>query len=316
MTQTDIVSKTPTTPTRKRSIEWPMFQKNLATALKSMQEDEHLIISEKRANRFVQFAASGGFGIRMETTSNAYLGKTESHSERIHLALLALGWKPPTDTPAKSTPEDDPDGSPNYYIDFPEGTSQRCIATLAVRTLADLYEISHPGNLEYDAFDSEGTTIEYKILKIQSIAERKKRVRNPARRLLKSVMAATGIKDLEYDDDEHLHVVYGDLNVFIILDENASCVRIISALFSEITTSNELLGVINTLNAEPNALRFFVHEECVIAMYIIPAKPIIDSHVGKALEDFGRHALEASPRLAAVLLNTAETTLPVSQAVH
>ena len=165
MTQKAVALNKPTVQSQKRSAEWPVFQANLATVLVSMQEDEFLIISEKRANRFVQFAAQGGFGIRAETTGDAYLGRNEQLSPENHLALLALGWKSPTGNPAESTPTDDPDGTPNYFAEFPANTPPERIAALSIHTLADLYGISHPGSLEYDAFDHDGTPIEHKTLK-------------------------------------------------------------------------------------------------------------------------------------------------------
>ena len=306
MTQKNTTSNTHSKTPLKRSVEWPVFEKNLAEVLKSMQEDEFLVISQKRSNLFVQFAAHGEFGMRAETTSEVYLNKEESHSVRTHHALLALGWKLPTGSPSESTPADDPDGSPNYFVDFPAGTSPQQIAALSVRTLADLYEIPHPGNLEYDAFDNDETPISYKILKIQSVNKRKASPRSPAKRLLKAIIAATGIQDLEYGDDEDLYICYGDLGIFVALSEDMSCIRILSPMIKVTGGNNGLLEVINTLNAEQQAIKFFVHNDYVMAMHIISAQPIVDQHIHKALTDFGRHAMEASPTLAEVLLGTAE----------
>ena len=65
MTQKITTSNTYSKNSLKRSAEWPVFEQNLATALKSMQEDEFLVISQKRSNLFVQFAAHGEFGMRV-----------------------------------------------------------------------------------------------------------------------------------------------------------------------------------------------------------------------------------------------------------
>lgn len=314
MTEKRTDSNTSSTRTLKRSVEWPVFQESLAKTLKSMREDEFLVISQKGSNRFVQFASQGAFGTRVETTSNAYL--SEKNSLDRHLALLALGWNAPSGRPDEATPGNDPDGSPNYFIDFPAETPVERIAALSVHTLADLYGIAHPGNLEYDAFDKDNTPIQHKNLKIQSVRSRRSRSTDPSKQLLKAVIAATGIHDLEYDEDEHLCLRYEELGVFVTLTNDASSIRIISAMATEITPSDALLGIINELNAEPKPLRFFVHEDCVMAMHIIPAQPIVDSHVAKALVDFGRQALEAIPKLATALLTTTENASSEALTLH
>ncbi len=302
MTQKNIVSKQSAVKSQKRSAEWTVFQANLATVLGSMQEDEFLIISEKRTNRFVQFSAQGGFGMRAETTSNAYLDRSEEHSLEDHLALLALGWKQPTDSPAASTPTDDPDGSPNYFVEFPAEAPPEQIAVLSIHTLADLYGISHPGNLEYDAFDHDKIPIEHEILKIQSVRERQAKLNDPAKKLLKAVVAATGIQDLEYDEDGHLCVRYQtDLNLYILLTEDAAYIHFMAVLASDIAPNEILLTVINELNDEGKPRRFLIHDGSVIAMYMLPAKPIINKLVEKALNDFADHVMKAIPRLASAL---------------
>ena len=317
MTQKAVALNKPTVQSQKRSAEWPVFQANLATVLVSMQEDEFLIISEKRANRFVQFAAQGGFGIRAETTGDAYLGRNEQLSPENHLALLALGWKSPTGNPAESTPTDDPDGSPNYFAEFPANTPPEQIAALSIHTLADLYGISHPGSLEYDAFDHDGTPIEHKTLKIQSINDRQARQNDPAKRLLKAVVAATGVPDLEYDEDGHLCVRYqDDLGVFILLSDDATYIHFMAVLASDITPSETLLTTINELNDEAKPRRFLIHDGSVIATYMLPAKPIINKLVEKALNDFADQVVKAVPRLAGALLPAAEHTSANPQTLH
>ena len=317
MTQENSVPKKITARLRKRSAEWPVFQKNLAAALKSMQEDESLIISIKHSKRFVQFAALGGFGMRAETTSEAYLASTETDSTDNHLGLLALGWFSPTRQPAESAPEDDPDGSPNYFVDFPPGTSLECIAELSVHTLADLYEISHPGELEYDAFDHDGNPIEHTVLKIQCARDRKARFKDPAVQLRKAVSATTGIQDLEYDEDDCLCLRYRDnLSLFVMLPEGASYIHFMSILAEGITPNKALLALINELNDEPKPSRFLVHGDSVIAMYLLPAQPIINDHIAKVLSDFADQVLRAVPRVALLLRQTVGNSSVEAQTLH
>ena len=120
---------------RKLSVAWPPFEKALASALAKLEEDQFLVISAKRGDRFVQFAGQGSFGMRAETASNGFLPKSEQLDDEQIKALGALGWSSPTGTPETSTPETEPDGSPNFFRDFAQPVRHEAIAELAVRTL-------------------------------------------------------------------------------------------------------------------------------------------------------------------------------------
>ena len=147
MTKPSVQSK-PNPPSRL-SAAWPPFARQLAEVLEALDEDQFLILSVKRSNRFVQFAAQGSFGMRVETTSNSYLAKADQLDLRQISALTDLGWKDPTGTPVESTPEADPDGSPNFFVEFPVPVSFDAVADLAVRTISEVLRLPHPGSLEY-----------------------------------------------------------------------------------------------------------------------------------------------------------------------
>src|SRR5450830_198077 len=80
------------TPSRYLSVAWAPFSQKLAAALAKLEEDQFLILSVKRSNRFVQFAAQGSFGMPMETTSNSDLAKTEQLDQRHISILIVAGW--------------------------------------------------------------------------------------------------------------------------------------------------------------------------------------------------------------------------------
>ena len=66
------------------AVEWPAFAKKLTTVLRTLKDDEFLILSEKGTNHFVQFSEQGEDGMRVETTSNAYLEHPRFHIQREH----------------------------------------------------------------------------------------------------------------------------------------------------------------------------------------------------------------------------------------
>ena len=135
------------------SAAWPPFSQKLAAVLEKLEEDQFLILSVKRTNRFVQFAAQGAHGMRMETTSNNYLAQPDRLNKRQIATLVDAGWHDPTGTSTDSTPERDPDGSPNFFVDFPGASvSFEAVAKLAVSTLAEILRVPYPGFLQYTAF--------------------------------------------------------------------------------------------------------------------------------------------------------------------
>ena len=142
------------------AVAWAPFAQELATSLAKLGEDQFLILSVKRSNRFVQFAAQGSSGMRTETTSNSYLDRAEQLDQQQISALIDAGWNDPTGTSAGSTSAGDPDGSPNYFVEFLAPVSFESVANLTARTFAEILRVAHPGSLEYEAFDEEGGAIE------------------------------------------------------------------------------------------------------------------------------------------------------------
>src|SRR5450830_907893 len=98
-------------PINKISKAWAPFAHKLAATLETLEEDQYLILSVKHSDRFIQFAAQGSFGIRIETASNSYLDGPEQIYEEQVATLIDAGWERPSGAPAESTHEGDPDGS-------------------------------------------------------------------------------------------------------------------------------------------------------------------------------------------------------------
>jgi len=149
--------KIPPPPTPEE--EWTSFGQRLAQTIADMDEDEFLIIEEKKRLVYAQFSAQGFFGMRVETVSPAFCKIEPSLSKTNFATLRKLGWKDPTYIHKSGQPEPTK-GSCNYYIDtgFPVPFSD--VAELVVRTLRDVYRTRYPGALRYCAFASNDT---YKI---------------------------------------------------------------------------------------------------------------------------------------------------------
>ncbi len=138
---------------------WQPFAARLQQALSEMQEGQFMVLALKETNRFVQFAAQGALGMRVEATSNHFLSGQDLLDSKKAAVLVALGWNPPTGTPTQSTSESDPEGSPNFYLDIPNPIDFSKLAVMAIRTLSDVYGAAHDGFLECAAYDSAGNAI-------------------------------------------------------------------------------------------------------------------------------------------------------------
>jgi hypothetical protein len=275
-------------PSSYVSVAWPPFAQKLAATLEKLQEDQYLILSVKRSNRFVQFAVQGSFGIRVETTSNSYLSKEEQLNEQQLAALIEIGWHAPTGTPTNSTPERDPDGSPNFHIEFPAPVSCEAVANLAVRTFTEILRLPHPGNLEYEAFDEDTGKIALPVLGLR-LAVRTPQTNDQedlATAVLATLKEVTGISDLEYDNDGDIGLRKGSALVFVRLIDEPPCVRIYSLLVRDVEESPDILVRLNDINANQPLMRFVYRNGTIFAITDVAAEPFVSAHVAQAFEHF------------------------------
>ena len=269
--------------------DWRPFVDRLAAALATLEEDQNFILAVEHRQRFVQFAVSGPSGLRAEAVSNAYLAETDQLTGDQVAALNAAGWRSPTHAPDASKAEKDPAGSPNFFADFDAPVSFDEVADLAVRTLTQVFEVSHPDQLEYDAFDTKGDQISFPGLC-------RRRAQRPgwttesdssfARELLATIREITGFGDLEFDNDGDICLPRGSQVVFVRRLGATPFVRIWSPLVRAVDETPELLGQLNVLNASAGLVRFSVQDGVVFAEVDVAAEPIVANHVDLALRRF------------------------------
>jgi len=147
----DAIPRQPDTRT-----EWRTFEAALTDALGLLEEDEFLIVGSKHRQHYVQFACHGHHGMWMEAVSNAYIAQPGERLSDVQNANLAvLGW-------------DDPGTADrNWSRDVAAPAPLALVARLACITLFEVYEIPHPGALEYTAFRSQGGSIRFPTLRLQ-----------------------------------------------------------------------------------------------------------------------------------------------------
>ena len=269
--------------------DWQPFAECLAAALATLTEDQNLILAVEYRQRFVQFAGSGASGLRAESVSNAYLAETDQLSAGQVAALIAGGWRSPTHAPDANKAEKDPAGSPNFFADFDAPVPFDEVADLAVRTLVQIFEVSHPDLLEYDAFDTKGSQISFPGLcrrRAQRPGSAAESESSFARELLAAIREITGFGDLEFDNDGDICLPRGSHVVFVRRLGATPFVRIWSPLVRGVDEASALIGQLNSLNATAGLVRFSVHDGVVFAEADVAAEPIVASLVEIALRRF------------------------------
>lgn len=286
MTATPVIDPSPLSSSR--SMAWPPFEQKLASALKKLEEDQVLILVVKHSNRFVQFAAQGSYGMRIETTSNSYLAKPDKLNGRQIATLLGAGWSRPSGSPAESTPENDPDGSPNFFSEFPMPVPFEAVASLSVRTFADILRVPHPGALEYSAFDGEGNDIALPELGLRLAKSEPpgKSIKSLSQVLLDALTKVTGLKHLKFDGDGDIAIPYGSALTFVRLINEPPYVYIYSPILRAVEESPDIFARLNDMNARETLMRFLLRNETVYATAAICASPFVSEHLTQAFMHF------------------------------
>lgn len=287
MLNTTLQDVTPAPHTLGR--DWRAFADRLAAALAALGEDHNLILLDGHRHRFVQFTGSGTSGLRAEAVSNAYLAETDQLTGDQVAVLLAAGWRRPTHTPDAVVAKRGPLGTPNFFADFDAPVPFEGVADFAVRTLVQVFEVSHPDQLVYDAFHTKGGQISFPDLcrreaqRADSAAESESSI---AQELLAAIREVTGLGDLEFDSDGDICLPHVSQVVFLRRLGETPFVRIWSPLVRGVDETPELLAQLNSLNASAGLVRFSVLDGVIFAEADVAAEPIVARHFDLALRRF------------------------------
>ena len=294
---------------RRVSKDWMPFAHNLAQVLSLLEEDQFLILLPKHGNRCLQFSCQGAWGMRAEVTSNHFLKGGDRLTRREMVWLRTHGWNVPTGTPKQATPDRDPDGSPNYYIDFPTSVSASDIVSLTIDTLIHGLALPYPGALNYQSFDSTGRILEFQELGLKPAPRQDEPLME---QVLSIFRLATGVEDLMFDDEGELCVCYGSILVSAFQIDNR--VRLFSALVTEVAETPSLFHKLNQINDGNHRIRLFWNEDAVFAALDLPADPFVPAHLVSAINEFSELAEGLAIVLRAEFLgNTViEPSSPVS----
>lgn len=262
------------------SEQWAPFEASVASVIARLKEDQFLIISAKRSNRFIQFAGQGSYGLRAEVVANVFLSPGERIDEAGLQDLRNLGWGAPTGSPQASTPELAPDGSPNFFIQCPTPVDSTRLADVAVQTLHRVLGVPHPGFLEYLSFDADGKRLSFPSLGLRKARKQAKApsAMNPGAAVLAAMRQVTGLADIEFDEDGDLAVCHGSIVAITSLASDGSHARIRAPLVMDLGSSPELLARINEINTSTRYVRLVFGGTAIIAIADVPLIPFVQEH--------------------------------------
>ncbi len=285
------------TTTRRMSVAWPPFEKRLATALAKLEEDQFLILCLKGTNRFVQFAAQGSHGMRMEATSNAFLKRKQKLSTEQIAQMIAGGWRGPTGAHHEATPELDPDGSPNFYQEFPRPVRFKRLATLAVRTLREIMGVPHPLFLQYEAYDTQHQTQDLSELGLMRSARGNDKSALLAERLLSTLKAATGVEDLAADADGDIAIAFHGSPIYFSVIGGSPLIRVCAPILERVDANPKVYELLNELNAGRALLRLVHRDTTLFAVADHVVSPYVGVHVETLLKMFSQAVSNLGARL-------------------
>jgi hypothetical protein len=263
---------------------WSLFRRNLAAVLASLENDQPLIISSKRGNRFVQFvrdvSSEGVPQLRAEAVSNKYLSGPRRLTRKQIAALPELGWSAPTHGDGKPAV---PHGSPNFYRDFEGRLPFGEIARIAVRTLTEVFRIAHTEDLEYRSFQDPGgkevILPSLGISRVRPRAPREQTYREARAAVLRAIREASGQNDLEMNDEGRITVQRGDVLLHVHVVETPRFVRVCTPVLRDVTLDEAVLRRLNELNQGATLVRVLASDSAIWVSADVFAHPLVPRHV-------------------------------------
>lgn len=262
---------------------WATLRDRLAEALGVLEEEQFLILSGAKGPYYVQFAMGPDSELWAEAVSDAFLPKGQKLGKAKKTALVKLGWRAPAGESRSKKSDEESSGSPNFQGRF-EGAEQFAnAATMAVRSLRDVYGFPRPGSLRYHAFESEGSDILLPTLGLgrysAPVEEAFEEV--PAsleEEVLAAVSEGLGVEDARFDGNGFLMLEAEGEPVFVLLLDGPPCVRLFTPVLVDVANEGETLGLLNTLNFEGRHARFVLDEGAVLAVIDLPGEPFVPDH--------------------------------------
>jgi len=230
----------------------------------------------------------------METISNHYRSPSEQLDEQQTSRLIGMGWQIPTGDSDNSCIEDDPDGSPNIFVEEPAPVNCKKLAEICTATLINILRVTHPVQLEYESFDSDGNEIALPELMLKRQAKQAEHEETLRNLLLSALVEITGLQDLEFNEDGIIRgISYGSISTYISFSGSSpQYVRLLGVLKTNIKPTQKLLKWLNRINTDTENLQLFHSEGALLARSETFATPFMRLNIQHAVQSFCEKADE------------------------
>lgn len=268
---------------------WVAFAERLIGALQGLEAGQWLIIQKLGVSDWVQYAAEGQGKFRVETKSNHYRELDQELTLEQQESLSRIGWREPTGTGAFSTPENDPHGSPNYYLDLTLPRNANKLTTVTIATFTDVFGVVEPDGLAYEAFHPNGDSLSLRQIGLKPLITTRNNSQNPYLRsqLLGIIKELTCIDTFAYDADDDIGPInFGCVTAFARLVEDEPYLRLYAPVLDNVDESPELFSRINELNCTYGFLHLCILNECVTVVSDILIAPFLTRYVAQGLANF------------------------------
>jgi len=279
---------------------WDELEARLASALERLRPETYLVLSVAGRPKvgtapYVQFLNFGPPGLRVEASSNRYLAPAHALTPEAEEQLGRLGWQWPLDEG-----EDDR----NFHREWPNPAPWAEIASLAVRTLRDVFGVESPARLRYvhrgaPAFEGRLARLDLGIA-----AERSPRSRDdddgqgpaPAlvalnRKLEEALKSFLGIPDLIRDADGDIPVRVGSVLMYVrAVAGTPPLVQLFAPVLDDVELTLPLLEAMNEVNRRVLFGRLFWGHRGVIVAMELTGVGLMPEQVGFACVQLGNLA--------------------------
>ena len=284
---------------------WDEYAEVVARILDALDAGQFLILRSIDRPGFVQFATHGMHGLRAEAVSNVSLPLDRQLGPDALDAALRLGWRAPTGEPGGNH-ERDPEGSPNYFREWPAPVPYHDVARLAIDTLTQVFDVGHPGRVRYEAYTNEGTAILLPSLGERAthhdlLSEDELRPASTAVEVAAQVLAvlreASGNPNLQPDDDGEMAVRFGSSAVFFQVFGDPPIVRAYSPALTQVPLDPKVAIALNELNSSTAFTKWLAVDDMIVAAIDLFGDPLVDRHVVHACEVLGSTADDVDDQL-------------------
>jgi hypothetical protein len=248
-----VVDYTPAERVDEDDMSWENFEGRLSAVLGRMAAGSFLILSSRADDEivyYVQFAQGGRGGFRAEAESNNFLAGRWALSPAQEEQLAGLGWQCPMPG----------DSDLNFMRQWPTPAPYAEIASLAVRSLREVYGIERPSELVYRRFAKRGPDFAEPELGIQPERPTTPRGRGQhaaptlaelAPLVEQAVKGFLGTDEIVRDKDGDIPIRQGSALLFVrTMDGAPPVVRVFSLVLRGVESSQPLLEALNEINGK------------------------------------------------------------------